>query len=129
MKRILPFMMMAMMLAFAQIAKGQTLYPSYSSVYIDFTTGDFTQFPFEGNSSTYPWEVVHVGNDYYMKSTNEGVANSSSYIYYRFEYPTPGYFSFKAYTCQSATSVIVVTLLPASFEDAPQWNILSVLVS
>ncbi|MBR3711284.1 MAG: T9SS type A sorting domain-containing protein [Bacteroidales bacterium] len=96
MKRLLPFMITVIMLIVAQIAKGQILYPSYSSVYIDFTTGDFTQFPVEDNSSTYAWEVVHVGNDYYMKSTNEGVANSSSYILYRVYYPYSGYLSFKA---------------------------------
>ena len=75
--------------------------------YIDFETGDFSQFAFN-NGGSYPWAVVAPGynSGYCMKSTNGGVASSSSTISASVEYPTDGTVSFVAQCMGEGTSTI-----------------------
>lgn len=69
------------------------------SDFIDFETGDFSQYTFT-NDATYPWAVVTAdnGSQYCMKSGNGGVSSSTSSISLSRTYPAPGYILFD-YNC------------------------------
>jgi hypothetical protein len=74
---------------------------------IDFSTGDFSQFPAYTNSTTYPWVVVDGSHDgKAMKSSNGGVASSNSEITATVTYPTDGTVSFWALCMGEGTSTI-----------------------
>ena len=75
--------------------------PSGGNSIIDFETGDFSQYDFDNAVSSYPWAVVANGNDggYCMKSTNSGVASSSSAIQATKNYASDGMITFDA-LCQ-----------------------------
>ena len=75
--------------------------------YIDFETGDFSQYDFN-NGGSYPWAVVAPGynSGYCMKSTNGGVASSTSTISATAEYATDGTVSFVAQCMGEGTSTI-----------------------
>ena len=66
---------------------------------IDFETGDFSQFDFNNSVSNYPWIVTNSGayeGTYCMKSTNNGVASSTSAIEATVNYAADGTVSFMA---------------------------------
>lgn len=66
--------------------------------FIDFETGDFSQFRFQ-NDSDYPWIVTSTDasdGTYCMKSGNAGVASSSSFITATRTYEEDGYVCFDA---------------------------------
>ncbi len=72
---------------------------------IDFETGDFSQGNFENNSS-YPWTIASGNGGNVMKSTNGGVASSSSIISLNFAYPSDGTISFDAECMGEGTSTL-----------------------
>ena len=72
---------------------------------IDFETGDFSQYEFVNNSA-YPWVVVAENGSYVMKSSNSGVASSSSIISATVDYQTDGTVSFDALCMGEGTSTI-----------------------
>ena len=79
-----------------------------SEIVIDFETGDFSQFP-QGvtNSTTYPWTVVDGGHSgKAMKTSNGGVASSTSQIDATVTLPTDGNISFWALCMGEGTSTI-----------------------
>ena len=66
---------------------------------IDFETGDFSQFDFNNSVSNYPWIVTNSGayeGTYCMKSTNSGVASTTSAIEATVNYAADGTVSFMA---------------------------------
>ena len=66
--------------------------------FIDFETGDFSQFKFQ-NESDYPWIVTNAtaaDGTYSMKSGNAGVPSSSSFITATRTYEKDGYICFDA---------------------------------
>ena len=68
------------------------------TAYIDFETGDFSQFTFE-NGSEYPWIVTSsdaADGTYCMMSGNAGVASSRSAIIATYTFDEDGYISFDA---------------------------------
>ena len=68
------------------------------TAYIDFETGDFSQFTFE-NGSEYPWIVTSsdaADGTYCMMSGNAGVSSSSSIISATYTFDEDGYISFDA---------------------------------
>lgn len=69
----------------------------YTGGVIDFSTGDFSQFPFENNSE-HPWHVIGTTgtNGYCMTSGNSGYESSSSAISATYTYNANGYICFDA---------------------------------
>ena len=68
------------------------------TAYIDFETGDFSQFTFE-NGSEYPWIVTSsdaADGTYCMMSGNAGVASSRSAIIATYTFDEDGYIYFDA---------------------------------
>ena len=66
--------------------------------FIDFETGNFSQFPFQNNGD-YPWIVTNTDaaeGTYCMKSGNAGIASSSSIISATCTYEEDGYVCFDA---------------------------------
>ena len=66
---------------------------------IDFETGDLSQYVFDNNVSSYPWAVTTENaydGSYCMKSTNSGVASSTSAIEATYNFATDGTVSFAA---------------------------------
>ena len=66
--------------------------------YIDFETGDFSQFGFQ-NSSQHPWIITDVdpaAGTYCMKSGNAGKASSTSSITATYTFTEAGYVAFNA---------------------------------
>ena len=73
--------------------------PIGGSSMIDFETGDFSQYEFNNSVSNYPWIVTNSNayeGTYCMKSTNNGVASSTSAIEASVNYSTDGTVSFAA---------------------------------
>ena len=67
-------------------------------VYVDFETGDFTQYDFF-NDPMWPWVVTNEGSyegTYCMKASNAGVSTSNARIQTTVTYPVSGYVSFYA---------------------------------
>lgn len=66
---------------------------------IDFETGNFSQYSFQ-NTGTYPWVVVSTetmdGSVYCMKSSNGGIASSTSTISATYTFTTSGSIRFEA---------------------------------
>ena len=74
--------------------------------FIDFETGDFSQFKFQ-NDSDYPWIVTNAtaaDGTYCMRSGNAGVASSSSFITATRTYEEDGYVCFDAKCMGEGTS-------------------------
>ena len=68
------------------------------TIVIDFETGDFSQYDFS-NTSSYPWTIVSDNGSNVMKSSNSGVASSTSTISATVNYVSDGTVSFDA-LCQ-----------------------------
>ena len=62
----------------------------------DFETNDFSQLAFDNTTSSYPWTIIEDGGNHYMKSSNAGIASSTSTITLTYEFPADGTFSFDA---------------------------------
>ena len=65
----------------------------------DFETGDLSQLIFNNSVSSYPWEVTNSdagSGSYCMRSTNQGVANSTSAIEATCHFSEDGYVAFDA---------------------------------
>ena len=79
------------------------------AITVDFETGDFSQYTFN-NTSTYPWTIVapSTGNssNYCMKSSNGGVASSTSEISATATFPMGGSIAFQAECMGEGTSSI-----------------------
>lgn len=58
--------------------------------YVDFETGDFSQHTFN-NTDDYPWVVSEFDGGYGMRSTNQGLPNTSSSIETTYNYEMPGF--------------------------------------
>ena len=85
---------------------GSTSFLRADGLTIGFETGDFSEYTFV-NDATYPWVVTsddaNTGT-YCMKSTNSGVASSSSTIEATFTFTQDGTFSFAALCMGEGTS-------------------------
>ena len=67
--------------------------------FIDFETGDLSQFDFENGTTGYPWTVTSdnaFAGTYSMKSTNSGAASTTSAISAEVDYNAAGTVSFAA---------------------------------
>jgi len=83
--------------------------PSGPGSIIDFETGDFSQYDFDNSVTSYPWtvtsETAFEGN-YCMKSTNSGIASSTSAIEATVNMGSDGTVSFAALCQGEGTSTI-----------------------
>ena len=83
--------------------------PSGAGSIIDFETGDFSQYDFDNSVTSYPWtvtsETAFEGN-YCMKSTNSGIASSTSAIEATVNMGSDGTVSFAALCQGEGTSTI-----------------------
>lgn len=91
--------------------------------YIDFETGDFSQYSFQ-NSSQYPWIITDVdaaAGTYCMKSGNAGKASSTSSITATYTFTEAGYVAFNA-KCMGEGSSTALDKCVFSIDGQPQFS-------